>query len=92
MLLPLEEGGRLVKLLDFGLVKAVDSKRLGGLTTSGSLTGTPLYMSPEQIVNERVDERSQTRCGHVAAPPITGAAKRSKRLLPSRSSSAVIVR
>jgi len=38
-----------VKVLDFGLVKAVDSKQLGSLTQSGALTGTPLYMSPEAI-------------------------------------------
>jgi serine/threonine protein kinase len=47
------------KLLDFGLVKAVDSQRLGNLTTSGSLTGTPLYMSPEAIESpHQVDARS----------------------------------
>ncbi|MBL8814603.1 MAG: serine/threonine protein kinase [Planctomyces sp.] len=37
------------KLLDFGLVKAVDESRQAGITTEGALTGTPLYLSPEAI-------------------------------------------
>ena len=40
-----------VKLLDFGLVKAVDSTRETQVTRSGALTGTPLYMPPEAIQN-----------------------------------------
>jgi hypothetical protein len=48
-----------VKLLDFGLVKAVDAKQFAALTTSGSLTGTPLYMSPEAIETPtKIDTRS----------------------------------
>ena len=43
-----------VKVLDFGLVKAVDSDKEASLTAAGSLTGTPLYVSPEAI--ERPDE------------------------------------
>jgi hypothetical protein len=42
-----------IKVLDFGLVKAVSSSELN-LTAANSLTGTPLYMSPEAI--ERPDE------------------------------------
>ena len=37
------------KVLDFGLVKAVDEEKQAGLTAANSLTGTPLYMSPEAI-------------------------------------------
>lgn len=37
-----------VKLLDFGLVKALDSSGESEATTSGMLLGTPQYMSPEQ--------------------------------------------
>jgi hypothetical protein len=48
-----------VKVLDFGLVKAVDAKKESSLTSVGSVIGTPLYMSPESIENpERVDSRS----------------------------------
>jgi hypothetical protein len=38
-----------VKVLDFGLVKAIDEEKRSGATAAGSLTGTPLYMSPEAI-------------------------------------------
>ena len=48
----------LIKVLDFGLVKALDEKKQSGLT-SGGLTGTPLYMSPEAIQSPNsVDTRS----------------------------------
>lgn len=48
-----------VKVLDFGLAKAVDAGKQARLTSSGGLTGTPLYMSPEAISQaDRVDSRS----------------------------------
>ncbi len=48
----------LVKVLDFGLVKALDEKKQSGLTSNG-LTGTPLYMSPEAIQSPNtIDTRS----------------------------------
>jgi eukaryotic-like serine/threonine-protein kinase len=38
------------KILDFGLVKSIDAGDEGsGITAAGSITGTPLYMSPESI-------------------------------------------
>jgi len=37
------------KLLDFGLVKAVDSRKMQTLTAADAITGTPLYMAPETI-------------------------------------------
>ena len=47
-----------VKVLDFGLVKAVDEKHGPGGAAEG-LTGTPLYMSPEAIQTPlSVDGRS----------------------------------
>ena len=47
-----------VKLLDFGLVKALDGPRQSSATAQG-LTGTPLYMSPEAIERSwTVDARS----------------------------------
>ena len=55
-----------VKLLDFGIAKLTDAVREpGGLleetpwrTQSGTVLGTPGYMSPEQMRGEPVDERS----------------------------------
>jgi serine/threonine protein kinase len=48
-----------VKVLDFGLVKALDEQKQAGLTQQSSLTGTPLYMSPEAIqMPASVDARS----------------------------------
>ncbi len=48
-----------VKVLDFGLVKALDDAKAAGLTRQEALTGTPLYMSPEAIeMPSSVDARS----------------------------------
>jgi eukaryotic-like serine/threonine-protein kinase len=48
-----------VKVLDFGLVKAIDEQKQAGMTQHASLTGTPLYMSPEAIqMPNSVDARS----------------------------------
>ena len=43
-----------VKLTDFGIAKIPDSTR----TRAGSILGTPLYMSPEQLAGDRLDSRS----------------------------------
>jgi serine/threonine protein kinase len=48
-----------VKVLDFGLVKAVDSGEDASLTNPNAMTGTPLYASPEAISRpDRVDART----------------------------------
>jgi predicted Ser/Thr protein kinase len=48
-----------VKVLDFGLVKALDEEKQAGATAANSLTGTPLYMAPEAIQTPHaVDGRS----------------------------------
>lgn len=51
----LEETGLRVKLTDFGLARCVEDLKL---TQTGFVTGTPLYMSPEQALGSKIDERS----------------------------------
>ena len=47
-----------VKLADFGLVKELMVDGTAGLTQSGVVVGTPLYMSPEQCSAQPLDARS----------------------------------
>ncbi len=51
----LDQNVERVQLVDFGLARAVDD---ASLTCSGTLAGTPQYMSPEQARAEAVDHRS----------------------------------
>ncbi|MHC4933258.1 MAG: serine/threonine-protein kinase, partial [Planctomycetota bacterium] len=55
-----EPSGRMV-LADFGLARTVTSE---ALTMTGEHMGTPLYMSPEQLIGEKgdVDARSDIYC------------------------------
>ena len=51
----IEESTGRVKLTDFGLARISDDVKL---TRTGMLMGTALYMSPEQAIGEKIDERS----------------------------------
>ena len=51
----LENGVERVKITDFGLARAFDD---ASLTDSGTVAGTPNYMSPEQARGDPVDQRS----------------------------------
>ncbi len=61
-----------VKLLDFGLAKlSVDEEE--GLTRKGAVVGTPAYMSPEQVIDGRLDGRSDLySCGVIMYEMVTG--------------------
>jgi len=72
----LEESHDRVKLTDFGLARATEDVKL---TRTGFVSGTPLYMAPEQAMGEDADHRSdlfslgaimyEMAAGH---PPFTG--------------------
>jgi uncharacterized protein (TIGR03067 family) len=51
----LENGVERVRITDFGLARAVDD---ASLTQSGTVAGTPMYMSPEQAEGVPIDHRS----------------------------------
>ena len=51
----LENGVERVKITDFGLARAVDD---ASVTQSGTVAGTPMYMSPEQAEGIPIDSRS----------------------------------
>jgi tRNA A-37 threonylcarbamoyl transferase component Bud32 len=45
-----------VKLLDFGLVKGLARPDQPALSRAETIVGSPLYMSPEQTLNERISD------------------------------------
>lgn len=56
---PVSEGEReIAKVVDFGIAKLHDSTTEFNLTQTGTLVGTPFYMSPEQWRGEPIDPRS----------------------------------
>jgi hypothetical protein len=66
----LENGVERVKLTDFGLARAADD---ASLTQSGTVAGTPAFMSPEQAEGRSVDHRSDLFClGSVLYAMCTG--------------------
>jgi serine/threonine-protein kinase len=59
ILVPDEDGGEIVKILDFGIGKILsDTDSQQELTAEGAFLGSPRYMAPEQINEGRVDSRT----------------------------------
>ncbi len=78
----LDERG-VLKVMDFGIARLVE--RTTTLTRVGMVIGTPAYMSPEQLLDEPLDARSDLyAAGVVLFEALTGR-------LPHPSSSAVVL-
>lgn len=60
MLAAMPDGRHSVKIIDFGLAKmaATSDRHLQNITSDGQTVGSVLYMSPEQCIAEKVDQRS----------------------------------
>jgi len=57
MLTDHDDGRDLVKIMDFGISKAVDRSGTA-ITLAGRIVGTPQYMAPEQLTGDDADPRS----------------------------------
>jgi eukaryotic-like serine/threonine-protein kinase len=66
-----ESNGRVV-VMDFGMARAIDSTE--GMTQTGALVGTLDYMSPEQALGKKLDQRSDIfTIGLIGYELLTGA-------------------
>jgi len=69
-----EETGRVV-ILDFGLVRDIDSEQGVGVTADGAVLGTPLFMSPEQAACDPIGPPSDWyTVGEILYEVLTGRA------------------
>jgi hypothetical protein len=66
-------GGMRVKVLDFGIAKLQNADAANGQTQPGFVIGTPAWMSPEQLLGETLDGRSDVYAlGLIAFAVLTG--------------------
>ncbi len=75
------DGGRVWKILDFGVSKLANSE---GTLTKGQIVGTPGYMAPEQAQSKVVDRRADLySLGAIAYRALTGHPPFSGKDLPT---------
>jgi len=71
-----DDGGRVAKVLDFGIARLSEPGTAQSRTASGIIMGTPYYMSPEQALGstgEKIDARSDIySLGMVVYQMLTG--------------------
>ncbi len=66
--------GETVKLVDFGIAKALEAEPSKEMTAPGIVIGTPDYMSPEQFAGDPVDPRADVYAlGVIFYRMVTGA-------------------
>src|SRR5262245_16338396 len=60
VLISIQDGNPVPKIIDFGLAKAMDARfaQQTQFTQFGAVVGTPAYMSPEQLRSEDLDTRT----------------------------------
>ncbi len=79
----LSSGGRLIKVLDFGIAKLIAEPSAGSLAQTGVVLGSPNYISPEQLMSPSlVDARADVwslgavlyriLCGHAPYGKVDG--------------------
>lgn len=75
MLVDADDGSEIPKVVDFGLAKFMDDGSANQkLTQTGEIFGSPLYMSPEQCLGQKLDARTDVYgLGCVMYECLTGA-------------------